>query len=226
MVNIKDYLLNIIPVGLLHRDSYVDSNGKGLFQRTIESFGDELDTGVLVKLGNLENQFDVDQVDDNLFDSFVNSIGYLPDFFNDKPTHKSLIKYIQLLYSNKGKLTVVEYLLNILGIDATITNDIQYSNKYDTGLLRDDSKLRDGSFPGIQSATIVLSINSVKTGSILEQLKTLSNYQPLANCLKYFLPFYYGIKIDFTGLPDYGSWWELGIWIDAEYWVDSGIWNG
>ncbi len=140
----KTFLFGRFPSYFKREDTYKDVNDKGLLERFLENFGDELDDEVT---SDIENYLDI--VDPLIApEKFINLIAYTlgnpPDVFNNVTQYRSILSNIMAIYKVKGTLASYEVFFTMLGYDLLVITELPEVNTYyDTGELYDDTEFYD-----------------------------------------------------------------------------------
>lgn len=150
-MTIKEFIWDLFPVFYKEFDTHKDGNGKGLFERFIKVFGEEVDEEVI----NLLNEDSDDYYQKNLIplQSDPKFINILAAFLGNPPSiwddleYAKLLQYIVIIYKLKGTKLAYHLFLNLLGFTVVIEEfdpqELTYENLYDNSLLHDELNYYD-----------------------------------------------------------------------------------
>lgn len=138
-VQIKDYLWGLIPESLRQRDGNKNAQGKGLLERFLSIFGEELNEEVVPLLENLINQLDPETADDIYLSELAFQVARPKDILEDLNIYRLVLKQIISLYKIKGTAKSYTFFFNLLGMHADIVEHLPLDNVYDAGLIYDDN---------------------------------------------------------------------------------------
>lgn len=137
----RDYLFGLLPVYFKRNDTYKDKDDKGLLERYLMVFGNELDYQVIPKITCYLHAIDAAVCDAKFLDPLSQSLGNPPDIFQDDEIYRNLLQYVVTFYKIKGTIASYKLFFAILGYDVEIEelphedDDSFYDSEaeYDTG---------------------------------------------------------------------------------------------
>ena len=133
----KNWFFEQLPPYFKVSDSYKDGDGKGLLERYLTLFGDELDSEVVNKVNTFTDILDCKTTPVELLHHLAFLVGSPPRMVDDAD-YRNLICHIVSIYKIKGTKCSFEVLFNLNGLNIKI-NEIPPPPpvKYDVGLTYD-----------------------------------------------------------------------------------------
>lgn len=141
MVIFKDWIFTLFPLRFKRDDTYKDANDKGLLERFMESFGDEIDNEIIPYIENYLDIFDALNVSDELLGHLADTLGNPPDTLGYPDKYRLLLKYLVSLNKLKGTIPAYELLFKIFGVNIVIDEFEIDKHFYDTGEYYDDGSI-------------------------------------------------------------------------------------
>jgi hypothetical protein len=143
----KTFLFDRLPANIFKAlDSYKDNSGRGLLERYLEIFGDELDEDVVILIEELTSQVDPKLANQDYLNLISYTLGDVPDFLGVVATYRNLLATIMSIYKIKGTKRSYTLLFALLGFQITITetpviDPLLYDNLvlFDSGNLFDST---------------------------------------------------------------------------------------
>lgn len=120
----KDWLFSRFPDIYTNQDTYIDSNGEGLFKRYLRNFGMELDENIKSYIDNFVTLFDPMQCPTTLLPALSFILGEPISVDNTEATFRKLLKYAVRLYKVKGTIVSYQMLFNLIGLEIAIIEDV------------------------------------------------------------------------------------------------------
>ena len=114
MVVFRDWIFSLFSQDIHVRDTN-PVNGKGLFQRYIEIFGDEIDETIKDKIGDFPNLIKVLDTDAKYLVYLAEMMGNPPTMFYDDTKYRKFLRYFTDIVKCKGTKKSYELLFGILG---------------------------------------------------------------------------------------------------------------
>lgn len=139
--NINDFLFKLLPDYFKQNDSYKDKYNKGILERYMNLFGDELDMYVVPYIECVTEINNPKIAEEKFLDHIADSWGSPSDLFLSTDRYRNLLKTILSVYKSKGTTNHVKNIFNLFGYDLVITKlpvnrDYYYydsDNLYDSG---------------------------------------------------------------------------------------------
>lgn len=136
------HLWNKLPKYFKENDSYKESDpsqeGRGLLERYLLTFEEELTEDIYNFIGTFLNIIDPTIAPDKYLPLIAYTLGNPVDINGDKATYRKILQYAVAIYKIKGTIPSYELLFNLLGLDVDI---IEYPNpptiRFDQGFLYD-----------------------------------------------------------------------------------------
>lgn len=137
----RDYIFSLLPRYFKENDTYKDVNDKGLLERYLSVFGDEIDEDIIPWISCYLSNLDASVCDSKFIDHISDSVGNPPDIFQDDEVYRNLLQYVASIYKIKGTVKAYKLFFAILGYDVEIDelphedDDMYYDSggEYDTG---------------------------------------------------------------------------------------------
>lgn len=146
MVNFKDWIYEQLPNRFREEDTDI-INGKGLFQRFVESMGAEIDSNITPSIAVLTDLNLVLTTEEYYVAYIAWMMGNPPNTFNHNEFYRQILRYLIPILKIKGTALAYEAFFGILGIQATITEIDLEDMRYDTGKIYDVGYQYDLSCP-------------------------------------------------------------------------------
>lgn len=147
MAFFNTWLWNKIPYAIRKRDSYKDLSGKGIMERTLEAYGEELDENFMPFLNNFIDLFSIETMPTKFLTTKASDLGGLPTLNNDPIVFRKLLLLATQIFKIKGTEKSYQLIFNLLGYDVKIW-DIEPNKKafYDDKVSRYDDATYDGDY--------------------------------------------------------------------------------
>lgn len=117
----RDLIYNTFPRWFREEDTLIDQNGKGLFRRYIECFGDEWDANLAAKLENYLDLTDVISTQVAYIAHLAWFLGNPPDMLYSDARYRKLLRYLMDINKNKGTVLGYEMIFFMLGVGVQLT---------------------------------------------------------------------------------------------------------
>lgn len=240
MVVFKDWIFSLFPRYIWEHDT-LPVNGKGLFQRYMETFGEEIDGELKNHVTDFIDILDVTTTEDKYLVYLVEFLGSPPSLFDQgvysDARYRKLLRYLMDIVKCKGTKRSYELIFGLLGCTIILTETAPPVMKYDwygelgeegnTTLVHYDSGLYyDEDCPSCSSYTLAITDPD---GVLAGALTTERLYNLLIKIIKFVEP----INVNLTSLTinggevTDGDVWVLttGTWDDSKYWNDTKIYR-
>lgn len=189
--NINDYLFKLLPDYFKQNDSYKNNFNKGILERYMDIFGNELDAWVVPYIECVMDINNPQVAQEKFLDHISDSWGSPSDLFLSTDRYRNQLKTILSLHKSKGTLGQVTNMFYLFGYDLVIeripTDSTYYY--YDTEANYDEGGVYDtfGCLPCWRyTATIEQNSNhdasspDATDNTIFEKLKSLlTEEQPI-----------------------------------------------
>lgn len=137
----KDYMFSLLPWYFKKNDTFKDNDNKGLLERYLSIFGQEIDEEIIPKIECYMNIIVAQECESRFLIHLSDVLGNPPDVFNNETQYRNLLAYIVSIYKIKGTKAAYELFFGLLGftielVELSVTNaESQYNNdgSYDTG---------------------------------------------------------------------------------------------
>lgn len=233
MVLFKDYIFDLFPFLFRRDDTYI-VDGKGLFQRYIETLSDEWDQELSDKLEEVWDITDVLTTEEKYIAHLAWFLNNPPDMLYSDARYRKLLRYVIDINKCKGTVRSYEMIFFLLGLNVTLTfiplTTMVYDNaelNYDEEELRYDSECPscseydlaildpDGNQPDLAEA---VSHPENATAPILALLGAIIKYvEPINLRLR---------ELTYEGDPVPLNWvLTTGTWDDSLLWADQKIYR-
>lgn len=139
------FIKSILPEYLLENDSHKNSDGKGLLERFMQNFGEEIDEELYPFLTDfLDNLLNPLLCDPKYLIHISFILGLPPTIDNNTATYRRILMYAVQIYKLKGTKKSYQLLFNLIGINIEILEETpRKSARYDDGLFYDDNNNYD-----------------------------------------------------------------------------------
>ncbi len=233
MVSFKELLYYTFPKRFQEEDTYIDQNGKGLFQRYIETFGDEWDEELIPKLENYLDKIDVPTTDAQYLTHLAWFLGNPPDLFYDDARYRKFLQYIVDINKVKGTVKSYEMLFFLLGVTVTLTFVPLTTMIHDDALEYDDGYKYDEECPSCSEYDLEI-IDPLESQLYIRDAILGNNSKALSLLLAiiaYVEPINLKLRTLYydSGNIHHQPWvsWVLGsgIWDDNKFWDDTKIYK-
>lgn len=111
----RTFIVTLLPTYFLKHDTYKDKDDKGLLERYLTIFGEEIDTEMAYKLECYLQIIDAQICQGKFITHLSESLGSPPDIFRDDRIYRNLLTYIVSIYKIKGTLGAYQLFFSILG---------------------------------------------------------------------------------------------------------------
>lgn len=126
-----------LPTYFRRNDSYKDTFGRGLLERYLEIFGDELDEDIIPELEAILDIVDAQIAPSRFLTHLSDTLGNPPDLFINEPQYRNILSFILDFYKLKGTKQGYEFFFGLFGFNIVIT-ELPYNEAYyDDGNLYD-----------------------------------------------------------------------------------------
>ena len=138
MILFKTFLFDKLPTYFRRNDSYKDFSNRGLLERYLEIFGDELDEDIIPEIENVLDILDAQIAPSKFLTHLSDTLGNPPDLFINEPQYRNILTFIVDFYKIKGTKQGYEFFFGLFGFTIVITelayNEAYYDNNelYDT----------------------------------------------------------------------------------------------
>lgn len=235
----KDIIFSLLGPNEKRIDSHKDAQGRGVFERYMMSYGDDIDTNIVPLIENLnQNTLDVEKLWARYLDYHEQTRGVLPLSFTrgttdanaqllNRWTRRRILRHIEKLRAVRGTRKGYELLIRL--VDRTVQTvgitEVFFENRYDETRF-DDNKPFDTSICGQcaqYSISIVSDGSAMPPSLLLVSIRSIILFnQPIDTHLSKVT--YNGYDIDtvsnsiIQGLEDFESllWDAEGQLFDAE----------
>lgn len=120
---INDFLFYIFPDYFKQNDSYKDNNNRGLLERFISLFGDEIDEHVVPYIECIMDSMDSSTSNPKFYPHIADSFGMDTTLFLSNDIYKNVLSTCLSFYKKKSTLEYITRYFYILGYDITITKE-------------------------------------------------------------------------------------------------------
>jgi phage tail-like protein len=120
-INFKDFIVSKLPRYFIREDSYKDNEDKGLLERYMALFGENIDDTMASEIEEYLNILDSSICEEKFLNHISDVLGNPPDVFNNEEQYRNLLSYIVSVYKIKGTKRAYELFFSILGFNITIT---------------------------------------------------------------------------------------------------------
>lgn len=127
--NFKDFFSKLLPIYIIREDSYKDSEDRGLFERYMMLFGDNIDEQISSEVENYLNIIDATICDEKFLNHISDVLGNPPDVFLNEAQYRNLLSYILSVYKIKGTKRAYELFFSMLGFVIEIEEIPPISNE-------------------------------------------------------------------------------------------------
>lgn len=138
----KDWVFNRFPTPYRDKDTYKDSQGKGLLERYLTNFGIEYDDEMVLFIHDFMDILNVNLTPEKFLPFIGYTLGSPPTLGLDvdgNNAQRKFLSYLVSLYKIKGTAQSYNLLFNLLGLECTIILFPKNTNKkYDTLKIYDD----------------------------------------------------------------------------------------
>lgn len=138
-IRFKNYIFSLFTRYFIEHDTYKDGEDKGILERYMAVFGEELDEEVVNQLQCYLNIIDAQICDKKYLVHIADVLGNPPDIFMDTQIYRNLLTYVVANYKIKGTKAAYELFFSILGFGVTLTElpILSEVSNYDTGGIYD-----------------------------------------------------------------------------------------
>ena len=223
MVTFKNWIFTLFPRFFLENDTYV-VEGKGLFQRYLSVFGDEIDREMIPKLEGLPNLNTVLTTDAKYLAYLAWMCGNPPDLFYNATWYRKFIKYFTDIIKKKGTVEGYNLLFGLMGCSVTITEVTLDIHNYDAASAHYDNGLKyDSECPSCSQYDLDITDPSGNLGFITGLGVNASAYSLLMAIIKFLEPINAKLRNLTYGSDTIADEWVLttGIWDDSLFWNDN-----
>lgn len=140
MINLNNFLWSTIPQELADIDSYKDLDGRGLLERYVSIFDEELQEELVVKLENFSRELTPATAADQFLSEIAYSVGSPPDVMGGINKYREVLTSIIGIYKVKGTTRSYKLFFRLFGMDCRIVEHFPLDNKYDVPGNRYDDK--------------------------------------------------------------------------------------
>jgi hypothetical protein len=133
-MNFANFFFKQLPSFFKRNDTYKDSSGKGLLERYLEIFGEELDAEVVPLIENYIKNVNPEEVIPKYLTHLAYTVGNPPDLLGDPNKYAKLLKHILTYYKVKGTKKGYEIFFALLGWNVTVIELPPLAYRFDVGL--------------------------------------------------------------------------------------------
>jgi phage tail-like protein len=133
MILFKNFIFNKLPTYFRRNDSYKDSNDRGLLERYLEIFGDELDQEIIPEIENVLDILDAQIASTRFLTHLSDTLGNPPDINIIEPQYRNILSFIVDFYKIKGTKQGYEFFFGLFGYSLVITELPYHEAFYDNG---------------------------------------------------------------------------------------------
>lgn len=224
MPSLKDIIWGYFPHWYHQSDTYKDGNGKGLFQRYLEAFGNEWDEELLPKLEDIRDTNDVLTVNSDLLRHLSWFLGNPPDMVYHDAKYRLLLRYLHGINKYKGNEEGYKRIFAILGISVTLIIHELTDYRYDNPELNYDDNQNlhryDSECPSCTDYSIQLNDDEGYVTGLL-QGDYASGTQLIINILMAMIKYVEPINMRLRDL----TWGEDPIPNDIPWVLTTGVWD-
>lgn len=130
-MNFKGFIFNLLPTYFKLKDSYKNNQGKGLLERYLEIYEDEIDEEILPLIHNYLNQVDISRASNQFLTELAYSLGTPPDIFGGTDEYRKMLLFAIRIYKIKGTAKAFELLFGLLDINVVVEEDPVGARRYD-----------------------------------------------------------------------------------------------
>ena len=136
----KSFIKSLLPDEVLNRDSYKNTENKGLLERYLNNFGEELDQNLEPYLTNFLDLLDPRICDPKYLTPLSFILGLPPSIDKNISTYRKILSYAIQIYKLKGTKKSYQLLFNLIGISIEIVEEIpRKAARYDDNILYDET---------------------------------------------------------------------------------------
>ena len=114
------WIFSQFPKRFKKDDTYKDANGRGVLERYLQIFGQELDNNFMPLIQNMQDILSVKKCDDKFLPLIGAYMGALPAPDNLPATYRLILAAGVQIYKAKGTANSFKIMFNILGYDCNI----------------------------------------------------------------------------------------------------------
>ncbi len=147
MIAFKTFLFDKLPTYFRRNDSYKDTSNRGLLERYLEIYGDELDDNIIPEIEAVLDILDAQIAPSQMLTHISDTLGNPPDLFINEPQYRNILSFIVDFYKIKGTKAGYEFFFGLFGFTIVIT-ELPYNEAYfdDGNLFDDPNELGDYTF--------------------------------------------------------------------------------
>ena len=121
----KNYFFNLLPIYFKKNDSYKDINGKGLFERYTQVFGDEWDESIVRQLDENHLDYILNQINpikcrEEIIPHIAEFFGNPPDPFKNTDQYRRLLEAMMGLFKIRGTKESYRLWFYLLGFNVQV----------------------------------------------------------------------------------------------------------
>jgi len=227
MVTFKDWIYTIFPRFFRENDTDL-VNGKGLFERYVSVFGDELDQEMISSIQDLGDLNIVLTTDAKYLAYLAWMCGNPPDLFYNTTWYRKFIKYFTDIVKKKGTEEGYNLLFGLVGCSVTITEVSLAIHNYDVANAHHDSGLKyDMECPSCSQYDLEIHDPDGNLDFITTSGINTSAYLLLMAIIRFLEPINAKLRnLTYEGDPVADEWvLTTGIWNDSLFWNDNKYYN-
>ena len=137
-MNVREIILNKLPLYYLENDSYKDESGKGLLTRFLGMLGVELQENLVDPLHNLINELDPTTATEKFLGLLAYTVGNPIDLGGTAEDFRLRVTQALSLYKVAGTSRSYHLFFSLLGYRIRLRPHYPSVNNYDEGLYYDD----------------------------------------------------------------------------------------
>lgn len=138
MIEIENFLWSKIPDDLADQDSYKDDEGKGLLERTLSVYEEELQQELIIPLENFAIELSPETASDKFLTELAFTLGNPPDVMGGVETYRKVLTNIISIYKIKGTIPSYRRFFNLFGLGCIIVEHLPPDHNYDEGSVYDE----------------------------------------------------------------------------------------
>jgi phage tail-like protein len=136
----KNFIVGLLPRYFFEKDTYKDNSGKGLFQRFLSIFEDDLDESISPYVDKLHELTNPHLTPEHYLKHLAAVLGYPTDITNNTEELRNFLANVTSIYKVKGTLESYRLVLSLSGLSATIIVDTPQNLRYDEELEYDSTE--------------------------------------------------------------------------------------
>lgn len=130
LMDFGNYLFDRFPEYFHREDTYKDSNNRGLLQRYMSIFGDEIDQEIIPEIECYLRIIDAQECEPQFLIHLSDVLGNPPDIFGNDNMYRNLLSYICSIYKIKGTKKAYQLFFSLLGFNIDLIEIPPVTNEY------------------------------------------------------------------------------------------------